>query len=432
MPVGGQAAAHPGDRDDCADGVQADPGAADAVEPATLQHGQAERRAQLQPGAGHHVQPDDQHGYQGHGTGRPERVPPPRAGQRDRSDHRGPDQGQPVLPDRRVRHQPPRHQVGQERSGGHRTRGDAGEPPQRRPAPPPIRVAAPADQSYADEHDQVGRDVDPVEDGVRAHPHLRGGVLPDEPADRGLQRAAASAGDLRAGQPGRAGLAAPAEHGWRQVGEHHHPGLPRRGGAEQAGPVRRAADRDDLQVRRDAGGPGPDDQQRGAAGQFGGDGGELGVGVPHGGGAGAAVAAGPVRERSEIHHGQRAASQRRPADGGDGGQVGADAAGRAGQRQRGTRADGRCAVPAPGGRGQQSPPGAVPEALAVRDQGGHGRDRRRAGDTSLTGPHGHGRQRRTRAVAAVRGLRPVPAVECQPRVGGARVRIHGEGDQRPG
>ena len=180
-----QRVAHPGDRDHGADGIQPDPGAADPVEPAALQDGQAERRTQLQPGAGDHVQPDDQDGHRGDGAWRPERIPPPGPGQGDRAHRRRPRDGEPVLPDRRVRHQPPRHQVGQERAGWHRTRDGARDPPQRRPAAPPVRLTAPEEQPDADEHDQVNRDVEPEEDFVCAHPDLGGRVLADEPAQGG-------------------------------------------------------------------------------------------------------------------------------------------------------------------------------------------------------------------------------------------------------
>ena len=227
-----QRVAHPGDRDHRADGIQPDPGPADPVEPAALQDGQAERRTQLQPGAGDHVQPDDQDGHRGDGARWPERIPPPGPGQGDRAHRRRPRHGEPVLPDRRVRHQPPWHQVGQERAGWYRARDGAREPPQCRPAAAPVRLTAPEEQPNADEHDQVNRDVDPEEDFVRAHPHLGGGVLADEPAEGGSERAAAGAGDLRTRQAHRAGPAAPAEHRGRQVGKHYHPGLPRRGGIE--------------------------------------------------------------------------------------------------------------------------------------------------------------------------------------------------------
>ena len=159
-----QRVAHPGDRDHGADGVQADPFTADPVEPAALQHRQAERRAQLQPGPGHHVQPDDQHRHQRHRARRPERVPPPRPGQRDHADHRRPRQGEPVLPDRRVRQQPPRHQAGQERPGRHRTRDGARQPPQPGPAPPPSRLAAPPHQPHPGEHGHVHQRVGPEKD----------------------------------------------------------------------------------------------------------------------------------------------------------------------------------------------------------------------------------------------------------------------------
>ncbi len=192
---------------------------------------------------------------------------------------------------------------------GHRPGDGPGGSPQRGPAPPPFRLGAPEDQADGGERGHVGERVGPEEDGVRARPHLSGGVLADQPADGGGERAPAAAGDRRAGHAGGNGLAAPAEHGGRQVGQHHHPGLPGRGGVQHARPVPRPADRRDLQMRRHGGRPGRGHQQGRPGRQVRGDGGELGVGVLDGGGPRARPAAGS-EPRSTTVSGHRASSGR--------------------------------------------------------------------------------------------------------------------------
>ncbi len=173
-----------------------------------------------------------------------------------------------------MRQLPPRHQVGQERAGRHRGQHGPGDSPPGGPGPAARGLRPPPQQADADTGGRVQQGVRPEEDRVRARPHLGRGVLADQAAHGGGGGAPARPGELRTHHVGGDRLAAPAQHGGRQVGEHDHPGLPGRFGVQQAGSVTRAADRHDLQVRRVGGGPGRGDHQRRPGRERRGDGGK--------------------------------------------------------------------------------------------------------------------------------------------------------------
>ena len=112
---------------------------ADAVEPAGLQHGQAERGLQLQPRPGHHVDPQHGHGEQADHAERRERAAVTETEQRGARDDQGQRDRDRVEPGGRVRGGRPGHQVSQEGARGHR----GGEHPGHQPAPgpaPPLAV----------------------------------------------------------------------------------------------------------------------------------------------------------------------------------------------------------------------------------------------------------------------------------------------------
>ena len=151
--------------------------------------------------------------------------------------------------------------------------------------------------------------VRPEKHGVRARPHLRGGVLPGQPPHRGPSGPRPAAVTARAGQPGRPRLTTPAQHRRRQIGQHHHPGLPRRRRRQQPRPVPRPADHHHLQMRPDRGRPQPRHQQRRTRRQPRGHRGQLRVRAPAPPPPGHRRAR---RQRPQIHHRQRAPGQHRP------------------------------------------------------------------------------------------------------------------------
>ena len=251
------------------DAVDAQRLVADAVEPAGLEHRQPERRLQLQPGSGHHVQAQHGHGEQAHQAERREGVAPPGGGQRGQPDDQGQRHGHPVQPGRRVGLPRPGDQVGQERPGGHRDGEHPGHPPPLRTPAAAFRRGAPEHQADGGQDARVGQRVGPEELVVRGPPDLFGGIPAGQPADGGGQGASVTAGELRADQPGRHALAQPAEHGGGQVGEHDQAGLAGRGGLEQAGLVSGPVDQGQLEVRGFGRGAGRGHEQRGGGGELG-------------------------------------------------------------------------------------------------------------------------------------------------------------------
>ena len=210
------------------------------------------------------------------------------------------------------------------------------------------------------------------------------------------------------------GLAQPAEHGGGQVGQHHQARLPGGGGVEQAGPVAGAADQGELQVRRLGDRAGRGDQERRAGREFGRDAGEFGVRRgEHRGPFGRS-------DGAQVHHGQRAAGQHPRGQVRRRGQVGGDAAGRVGERERGARADG-------GGAARRGPRQQAPVRVVLRVAGhqrAHGRHHR----ARSCGLH---RGKRPAGGVGVAGLRPGARVQREPAVGRAGQRQHRVVHQRP-
>ena len=176
------------------DAVDAQRLVADAVEPARLEHRQPERRLQLQPRPGHHVEPSTSRVNRQISAERRERVPPPRPGQRGQRDDQRPGRGHPVQP------------AAGWASCHHGTRlarnvpagtAAANTPATRHPRARRLRRSAAAPQQaspIAASTRRVGQRVGPEERAVRGRPHLFGGVPADQRPDR-----------RRPGRPGRRG-----------------------------------------------------------------------------------------------------------------------------------------------------------------------------------------------------------------------------------
>ena len=296
----------PGGGEQRGDAIDAQRLVADAVEPATLDQGQPERRLQLQPGPGHHVDPEHGHGEQADQAERRERVAPAGDEQGGQRDDGGQRHGHPVQPGRRVGQSPPRHQVGQEGARGHRDGKHRGHAPPPRAPPTAFRRGTPEDQADGGQGRRVGQRIGPEEPVVGGPPDLFGGVPAGQPADGGGQGTARAPGERRADQAGRHVAAQPAEHGRGQVGEHDQAGLAGRAGLEQAALIPNPVDQRQLQVRGPGRRAGRGDELGGASGEFGYQ--ALAVRCPR---RRRAEVRSMRSKMAQVHDGQRAAGQDR-------------------------------------------------------------------------------------------------------------------------
>ena len=444
-----QDAAEPGRAEDPGRGVDDDRVVAQAVEPAGLQHIEAERRLQHQPRPGHEAEPDHAEGDGCDHPGRAERIAPPRPGQGDGRHRRGPRHGQRIQNEGGVPQRPPRGQAGQERPGrqrGRPGRGGPGHVPEAGTAPrllgPAGPRARPGDQRDEGEERRVAEPDQLVEGGDGVAVDLGRGVLGGQRAQRGGEAA-------RPGRPGpvhraqrraddrrRDRRAEPAQHGGGQVGQQHHPRLAGGGRRQQPAGVARPAHHDRPQMGLRPVTRRRDDQRR-AGRPPGHDAAQLPVGRTGGrrpgGLPGRARRGGEV---AEVDDGERAAGQGGHGQRGHRRQVRGHPAVRARQGERGSGPD-RGGAPAGSGRprsgGEQAPLRVVVELGVVADQARHpryprGQRRARVAAGRLDGDGGG---HRARTGGGVRDGRPGSRVQRQPAVGRAGAGMDPADDKGP-